>query len=119
MIIADYECDLNLLEQITNPLIEAFSEDTDVIFGMRFSNETGIRFVMATAEGKHGSKPFCMDDSLEAPALDNTEMRETLSPPGLSDAELIDAAAEMILETEHITVAMLQRRFNKRAHDSR
>ena len=37
----------------------------------------------------------------------------------LSDAELIDAAAEMILETEHITVAMLQRRFNKRAHDSR
>lgn len=119
MIIADYECDLDLIGQITDPLTEAFSEDTVIIFGAKFSNEKGIRFVMATAEGKHGSKPFCMDDSLETPALDNTEMRETLSPPGLSDAELIDAAAEMILEMEYITVAMLQRRFKKRAHDSR
>ncbi|MDE7054843.1 MAG: hypothetical protein K2O84_08550 [Oscillospiraceae bacterium] len=112
MIIADYECDLDLIGQITNLLTEeAFLEDTDMIFGVRFSDEKGIRFVMATAEGKHGSKPFCVDDSLEAPALDNTEMRETLSPPGLSDAELIDAAAEVALETGHITVAMLQRRF--------
>ena len=119
MIIADYECDLNLLEQITNPLIEAFSEDTDVIFGMRFSNETGIRFVMATAEGKHGSKLFCMDDSLETPALDKSEnsdggeikMLEEVSSPGLSDAELVDAATEVALETGHITVAMVQRQF--------
>ena len=81
MIIADYECDLELIEQITNPLTEAFSEDTGVIFGAQFSDEKGIRFVIATAEGKRGSKPFCMDDSLETPALDNTEMRETLSPP--------------------------------------
>ena len=102
MIIADYECDLELIEQITNPLTEAFSEDTGVIFGAQFSDEKGIRFVIATAEGKRGSKLFCMDDSLEAPA----------SSPRLSDAELIDAAAEVALETGHITAAMLQRRFN-------
>ena len=120
MIIADYECDLELIEQITNPLTEAFSEDTGIIFGAQFSDKKGIRFVMATAEGKHGSKPFCVDDSLEAPALDQSEnsdggeieMQEAFSSPRLSDAELIDTVAEMILETEYITVAMLQRRFN-------
>jgi len=120
MIIADYECDLELIEQITNPLTEAFSEDTGVIFGAQFSDEKGIRFVIATAEGKRGSKPFCMDDSLEAPALDQSEnsaegeieIREEVSSPRLSDAELIDAAAEVALETGHITAAMLQRRFN-------
>ena len=118
IIIADYECDLELIEQITNPLTEAFSEDTCIIFGVQFSDEKGIRFVMATAEGKHGSKPFCDDDSLEAPALDQSEnsdggeieIRETVSSPGLSDAELIDAAAEVALEKGHITGAMLQQR---------
>ena len=119
MIIADYECDLELIEQITNPLTEAFSEDTGIIFGVQFSDEKGIRFVMATAEGKHGSKPFCMDDSLEAPALDQSEnsaegeieIREEVSSPRLSDASTADAAAEVALETGHITVAMVQRRF--------
>lgn len=112
--------DLDLIEQLIDPLTqEAFLEDTEVIFGAQFSDEKGIRFVMATAEGKHGSKPFCMDDSLETPALDRSEnsdggeikMREEVSSPGLSDAELIDTAAEMALETGYITVAMLQRRF--------
>lgn len=65
---------LDLIEQLANSLTEeAFSEDTDVIFGIQFSNEKGIRFVMATAEGKHASKPFCMDYSLETPALDKLE----------------------------------------------
>lgn len=120
MIIADYECDLGLIEQITNLLTEAFSGDTGVIFGVQFSDEKGTRFVIATADGKRGSKPFCMDDSLEAPALEQSEnsaegkieIREEVSSPRLSDAELIDAAAEVALETGHITAAMLQRRFH-------
>lgn len=58
MIIADYECNLDLIEQIINLLTEAFSEDTDVIFGTQFSNEKGIRFVMAAAGEKRGSKAF-------------------------------------------------------------
>lgn len=59
---------LDLIGQLANPLTEeAFSEDTAVIFGTQFSNEKGIRFVVATAEGKHGSKSFCTDHSLEAP----------------------------------------------------
>ena len=37
-------------------------------------------------------------------------MQETASSLELSDEELIDAAAEVTLETGHITVAMLQRR---------
>ena len=97
---------------------EALPEDRDIIFSAQFSVEKGIRFVMATAEGKHGSKPFCVDDSLEALALDKSEnsdggkiaMQETASSLELSDEELIDAAAEVTLETGHITVAMLQRR---------
>lgn len=71
MIFADYECDLDLIEQLSKPLREAFSEDTGVIFGIEFSHEKGIRFVLATAEGS--SKPFCMDDSLKTPALDKLE----------------------------------------------
>ena len=110
---------LDLIEQIGNQLNEALPEDTDIIFSAQFSEEKGIRFVMATAEGKHGSKPFCVDDSLEALALDKSEnsdkgkiaMQETASSLELSDEELIDAAAEVALETGHITVAMLQRRF--------
>lgn len=63
-----------IIEQLAKPLTEeAFSEDTAVIFGTQFFDEKGIRFVMATAEGKHGSKPFCMDYSLETPALDKLE----------------------------------------------
>ena len=51
---------LDLIEQLVNPLTEeAFSEDTGVIFGVEFSSDKGIRFVIATAEGKKGSKPFC------------------------------------------------------------
>ena len=120
MIIADYACSLELIGQIEHQLAGAFSEGTEVISGVQFSDEKGIRFVMAAAEGEHGSKPFCIDHSLEVPALDKSEnsaggaieIRETVSSPRLSDAELIDAAAEMILEMGHITVAMLQRRFN-------
>lgn len=119
IIVGDDLYNLDLIEQLANPLTkEVCSEDTCVIFSTQFSDEKGIRFVMATAEGKHGSKPFCMDDSLEAPALDQSEnsdgreieIRETASSPGLSDAELIDAAAEVALEKGHSTVAMLQRR---------
>lgn len=112
---------LDLIEQLASPLTEeAFSEDTDVIFGTQFSDEKGIRFVMATAEGKRGSKPFCVNDSQVAPGLDQSEtsnggeieMREAVSPSRLSNANLFDAAVEMVLATEHITVAMLQRRLN-------
>lgn len=74
-IIAGYDLyNLDLIEQLANPLTEeAFSEGTDVIFSAQFSDEKGIRFVMATAEGKHGSKPFYMDHSLKTPALDKLE----------------------------------------------
>lgn len=119
MIIADDECSPELIGQIAHQLTRALSEDTVQIFGAQFSNEKGIRFVLATAVGKHGSKPCCIDYSLEVPTLDKSEnsdgevieLRETVSSPGLSDAELIDAAAEMVFKTGYITVAILQRRF--------
>ena len=52
MIIADCECNLELIGQIVNQLKGVLSEDTEMIFGTQFSNKKGIRFVMATAEGK-------------------------------------------------------------------
>lgn len=68
-IIAGYNLyNLDLIEQLANPLTEeAFSEDTDVIFSTQFSDEKGIRFVMATAEGKHGSSPFLMSPAQVKP----------------------------------------------------
>lgn len=68
-IIAGYDLyNLDLIEQLANPLTEeAFSEDTAVIFGTQFFDEKGIRFVMATAEGKHGSSPFLMSPAQVKP----------------------------------------------------
>ena len=51
-------------------------------------------------------------DQSENSAEGEIEIREEVSSPRLSDAELIDAAAEVALETGHITATMLQRRFN-------
>lgn len=68
-IIAGYDLyNLDLIEQLANPLTEeAFSEDTYVIFSTQLSDEKGIRFVMATAEGKHGSRPFLMSPAQVKP----------------------------------------------------
>lgn len=73
-IIASYDMKLDAIEAAIHQLPEPFREK--MIFGTRFCDahkQKGIRFVMAAAEGKHGSNPFCMDCSLETPALGKSE----------------------------------------------
>lgn len=55
-ITVDFDRGLDTVEEISSQITESFSEDVRVIFGARFSNELkGIRFVLATAEGRTDS----------------------------------------------------------------